>query len=144
MPTFIRQAFSLESVPKKVMGILQSPPSVRPSRHLLLNHSTKSNQIWCVSYSHEWCYVGLHLVDGLGRAGAFRGSRPKHSGTKHPMPFFDTKDKISHKDLPPCTKHPMLYLSPRTKHLMLFLSYDITFDLLAPPQGPRGQGPKMM
>ena len=42
---------------KKALGILQSPPSVRPSvhpsRYLLLNHWTKSNQIWCVSYSHE-------------------------------------------------------------------------------------------
>ena len=28
-------------------------PSVRPSRYLLLNHWTKSNQIWCVSCSHE-------------------------------------------------------------------------------------------
>ena len=27
---------------------------VRPSRYLLLNHWTKSNQIWCVSCSHEW------------------------------------------------------------------------------------------
>ena len=36
---------------------LQSPPSVcpsvRPSRYLLLNHWMKSNQIWCVSCSHE-------------------------------------------------------------------------------------------
>ena len=29
-------------------------PSVRPSRYLLLNHWTKSNQIWCVGCSHEW------------------------------------------------------------------------------------------
>ena len=29
-------------------------PSVRPSCYLLLNHWTKFNQIWCVSYSHEW------------------------------------------------------------------------------------------
>ena len=28
--------------------------SVRPSRYLLLNHWTKSNQIWCVCCSHEW------------------------------------------------------------------------------------------
>ena len=39
---------------KKALGILQSPPSIRPSRYLLLNHWTKSNQIWCVSCSHEW------------------------------------------------------------------------------------------
>ena len=29
-------------------------PSVRPSSYLLLNRWTKSNQIWCVSCSHEW------------------------------------------------------------------------------------------
>ena len=34
---------------KKASGILQSPPSVRPSRYLLLNHWTKFNQIWRVS-----------------------------------------------------------------------------------------------
>ena len=28
--------------------------SVRLLCHLLLNHWTKFNQIWCVSYSHEW------------------------------------------------------------------------------------------
>ena len=39
---------------KKAKGILQSPPSVCPLCYLLLNHLTKFNQIWCVSYSHEW------------------------------------------------------------------------------------------
>ena len=29
-------------------------PSVRPLCYLLLNHWTKFNQNWCVSYSHEW------------------------------------------------------------------------------------------
>ena len=28
--------------------------SVCPLCYLLLNHWTKFNQIWCVSYSHEW------------------------------------------------------------------------------------------
>ena len=28
--------------------------SVCPSRYLLLNHWTKSNQIWCVCCSHKW------------------------------------------------------------------------------------------
>ena len=28
--------------------------SVRPLCYFLLNHWTKFNQIWCVSYSHEW------------------------------------------------------------------------------------------
>ena len=39
--------------------------------------------------------------------------RTKHPGTKHPMPFFATPDKTSHIDLPPRTKHPMQFLSPR-------------------------------
>ena len=39
---------------KKAKGILLSPPSVRPLCYLLLNHWTKFNQIWCVSYSHKW------------------------------------------------------------------------------------------
>ena len=29
-------------------------PSASPLCYLLLNHWTKFNQIWCVSYSHEW------------------------------------------------------------------------------------------
>ena len=29
-------------------------PAVCPLCYLLLNHLTKLNQIWCVSYSHEW------------------------------------------------------------------------------------------
>ena len=44
---------------KKAKGILQSLspsvcPSVCPLCYLLQNHWTKFNQIWCVSYSHEW------------------------------------------------------------------------------------------
>ena len=35
-------------------GIFFMPPSVRPSRYLLLNHWMKFNQIWCVNYSHKW------------------------------------------------------------------------------------------
>ena len=31
-----------------------SNPFVCPSRYLLFNQWKKSNQIWCVSYSHEW------------------------------------------------------------------------------------------
>ena len=48
---------------KKASGILQSPPSVSPSRYLLLNHWTKSNQIWCVGCSHEWC-MQRHIFFG--------------------------------------------------------------------------------
>ena len=29
-------------------------PAVCPVRYLLLNHWTKFNQIWCVSYAHKW------------------------------------------------------------------------------------------
>ena len=29
-------------------------PAVCPLCYLLLNHWTKFNQLWCVSYSHEW------------------------------------------------------------------------------------------
>ena len=43
---------------KKAKGVLLSPQSVRlsvrPLCYLLLNHWTKFNQIWYVSYSHEW------------------------------------------------------------------------------------------
>ena len=28
--------------------------SVSPSRYLLLNHWTESNQMWCVCCSHDW------------------------------------------------------------------------------------------
>ena len=45
------------------MGILQWPLSVRPSCYLLLNHWMKSNQIWCVSCSHEWG-VQQHIFFG--------------------------------------------------------------------------------
>ena len=33
----------------------QIRPAVCPLCYLLLNQWTKFNQIWCVSYSHEWC-----------------------------------------------------------------------------------------
>ena len=35
------------------IAIASVRPPVRPSRYLLLSHLTKSNQIWCVSRSHE-------------------------------------------------------------------------------------------
>ena len=61
---------------KKASGILQSPPSVRLSaRHaLLLYHWMKSNQIWCVSCSHEWG-VQRHIF--LGPAPWGPGEGPK-------------------------------------------------------------------
>ena len=36
-------------------------PAVCPLCYLLLNHWTKSNQIWCVSYSYEWGVQRQHL-----------------------------------------------------------------------------------
>ena len=43
---------------KKAKGILLSHPSVRlsvpPLYYPFLNHWTKFNQIWCMSYSQEW------------------------------------------------------------------------------------------
>ena len=72
------------------MGILQSPPSVRPSvcpsvcpsvrpsvcpsRYLLLNHWTKSNQIWCVCCSHEWG-VQRHIFFGPALWGPGEGPK---------------------------------------------------------------------
>ena len=49
------------------------------------------------------------------------GSRTKHPGTKHPMPFFATPDKTSHSVFVIPDIHPMLFLSTRTKHPMSFL-----------------------
>ena len=59
---------------KKASGILQSPPSVRPPRYLLLNHWTKSNQNWCVSCSHEWG-VQRHIFFGPVRWGPGEGPK---------------------------------------------------------------------
>ena len=50
---------------KKASGILQSPLSVCQSRYLLLNHWTKSKQIWCVCCTHEWG-VQRHIFFGPG------------------------------------------------------------------------------
>ena len=59
---------------KKASGKLQSPPSVRPSRYLLLNHWTKSNQVWCVSCSHEWG-VQRHIFFGPAPWGPGEGPK---------------------------------------------------------------------
>ena len=53
-------------------------PSVRPSRYLLLNHWTKSNQIWCVCCSHEWG-VQRHIFFLAPPPGALgRGQKVKY------------------------------------------------------------------
>ena len=49
-------------------------PSVRPSRYLLLNHWTKSNQIWCVGCSHEWG-VQRHIFFGPAPWGPGEGPK---------------------------------------------------------------------
>ena len=79
---------------KKASGILQTPPSVRPSvcpsvcpsvrpsvrpsvcpsSYLLLNHWTKSNQIWCVGCSHEWG-VQRHIFFGPAPWGPGEGPK---------------------------------------------------------------------
>ena len=49
-------------------------PSVRPLCYLLLNHWTKFNQIWFVSYSHEW---GVQRKIFFGPAPCGPGEGPK-------------------------------------------------------------------
>ena len=49
-------------------------PSVCPSVHLLLNHWTKSNQILCVSWSHEWG-VQRHIFFGPAPWGPGEGPK---------------------------------------------------------------------
>ena len=63
----------------------------------------------------EW--AGLFFPRGKnGPAHSFPGEKTDwgeipacYTGTKHPMPFFDTPDKTSHKDLPPRTKIPCCF-----------------------------------
>ena len=60
-------------------SLLQSPPSVCPSaRYLLLNHWTKSNQIWCVSCSHE-CGAQWHIFFGPAPWGPREGPKSQIS-----------------------------------------------------------------
>ena len=49
-------------------------PAVCPSCYLLLNHWTRFNQIWCVSYSHEW---GAQRKKYLGPASWCHREGPK-------------------------------------------------------------------
>ena len=53
-------------------------PSVRPSRYLLLNHWTKSNQIYCVGCSHEWG-VQRHIFFGPAPWGPGEGPKGRIS-----------------------------------------------------------------
>ena len=65
-------------------------PSVCQLCYLLLNHWTKFNQIWCVSYSHEW---GVQQQIFFGRAlwGPGEGSKGQIS--------FNFNFKVNFKDL---------------------------------------------
>ena len=49
-------------------------PSVCPSRYLLLNHWTKSNQIWCLCCSHKWG-VQRHIFFGPAPWGPGEGPK---------------------------------------------------------------------
>ena len=51
-------------------------PAVCPLCYLLLNHWTKFNQIWCVSYSHEWGARRQILAPPPGALG--RGQKVKY------------------------------------------------------------------
>ena len=50
-------------------------PAVCPLCYLLLNHWTKVNQIWCVSYSHEW---GMQQQFFFGPSPLGRGQKVKY------------------------------------------------------------------
>ena len=62
----------------KAKGILLSPLSVRPLCYLLLNHWTKFNQIWCVSYSHEWGAQRKFFFLALPPGALGRGQKVKY------------------------------------------------------------------
>ena len=51
--------------------------SVCPLCYLLLNHWTKFNQIWCVSYSHKWG-VQLHFFWPRPPGALVRGQKIKY------------------------------------------------------------------
>ena len=75
-------------------------PSVCPLCYLLLNNWTKFNQIWCVSYSHEW---GVQRQTFFGPApwGPGKGSKGQISfNFNHKVNFKDFYTKLcvcSHK-----------------------------------------------
>ena len=58
-------------------GSWGSNPSVCLSHYLLQNHWTKSKQIWCVSYSHEWG-MQQHIVFGPAPGDLGRGQKDKY------------------------------------------------------------------
>ena len=74
-------------------------PAVCPLCYLLLNHWTKLNQIWCVSYSHEW---GAQRQFFFGNAswGPGEGSKGQIFNFNYKVNFKDFYSKLcvcSHK-----------------------------------------------
>ena len=66
-------------------------PSIHPLCYLLLNHWTKFNKMWCVSYSHEW---GMQPQDFFWSRPLGRGQKVKYhliSVTKSFSKIFYTK-----------------------------------------------------
>ena len=76
-------------------------PSVCPLCYLLLNHWTKFNQIWCVSYSHEWGVQqqSFFWPRPLGPWGGVKRSNIKYqiSITKSILKIFIPNFECSHK-----------------------------------------------
>ena len=64
-------------------------PAVCPLCYLLLNHLTKLNQIWCVSYSHKW-EVQRQICFGPASWGPWEGSKGQIS--------FNFNYKVNFKD----------------------------------------------
>ena len=103
---------------KKAKGILLSPPSVRPLCYLLLNHWTKFNQIWCVSYSHEW-----------GAQRKFFWPRPLGRGQKVKYHLISMTKSISKIFIP---NFVCVLTNERYK------TYQTGFFILSPGSCPRG------
>ena len=74
-------------------GKIKFRPAVCPLCYLLLNHWTKLNQIWCVSYSHEWG-VQRKKKFGLAPRGPWEGPKGQIS--------FNFNYKVNFKDF--CSK----------------------------------------
>ena len=74
------------------MSVRQSArPSVCPLCYLLLNHWTKFNQIWCVSYWHEWGVQRQTFFLALPPGALGRGQKVKYhliSSTKSISKIF--------------------------------------------------------
>ena len=75
--------------------------------HTAYQHKTHFSVMMCLSRQVDPLSIPpAQTMVGNHQRSAIGGSRTKHPVTKLPLPFFDTPDKTSHKDLPPRTKHP--------------------------------------